>query len=250
MKNIALIVTILFSSIFNASTQELTARDIMKKVDEKLRGKSSKSEMTIKIVRPKWDREMSMKSWSKGTEMSMILITSPAKEAGTVFLKKEKEIYNWMPSIERSIKLPPSMMMQSWMGTDFTNDDLVKESSAVDDYSHKILKDTVVQDRNCWKLELVPKPDAPVVWGKIYTCIDKKDFLQLSTEFYDEDGFLVNTMISSDIKNLGGKMLPSKMEMIPADKKGNKTIMTQKWIVFDEDIDDGFFSPQNMKKIK
>lgn len=237
-------------TLFCLLLQAQTATEIMKKADEKLRGKTSKSEMTIKIVRPTWEREMTMKSWSKGTEMSMVLITSPAKDAGTVFLKRIKEIYNWMPSIERSIKLPPSMMMQSWMGTDFTNDDLVKESSAVEDYTQKIINDSTLEGRVCWKLVLIPKPNAPVVWGKIYTWIDKKDFLQLRTEFYDEDGILVNIMVSSDIKDLGGKMLPARMEMIPADKKGNKTIMIQKWIKFDEPIDDGFFSAENMKKVR
>jgi len=237
-------------SLFCLLAQAQTALEIIKKADDKMRGKTSRSEMTIKIVRPSWEREMTMKSWSKGTEMSMVLITAPAKDAGTVFLKRQKEIYNWMPSIERSIKLPPSMMMQSWMGTDFTNDDLVKESSAVEDYTHKILNDSTIEGRVCWKLELTPKPDAAVVWGKIYSWVDKKDYLQLRTEFYDEDGILINTMTGSDIKDLGGKILPSKMEMIPADKKGNKTIMIQKWIKFDEPIEDSFFSAENMKKVK
>jgi outer membrane lipoprotein-sorting protein len=232
------------------SNQAQTAFEIIKKADEKLRGKTSKSEMTIKVIRPTWEREMTMKSWSKGTEMSMVLITSPAKDAGTVFLKREKEIYNWMPSIERSIKLPPSMMMQSWMGTDFTNDDLVKESSAVEDYTHKILKDSTIEGRVCWKIELTPKPDAPVVWGKIYSWVDKKDFLQLRIEFYDEDGFLINTMIGSDIKTLGGKIVPSKMEMIPAEKKGNKTVMIYNSLLFDQEINDDFFSSQNMQRVK
>ncbi len=250
MKEIKLLAFALFVFLNTTLAQNLSAVEIVRKADDKMRGKTSKSEMTIKIVRPTWEREMTMKSWSKGTEMSMVLISSPAKDAGTVFLKREKEIYNWVPSIERSIKLPPSMMMQSWMGTDFTNDDLVKESSAVEDYTHKILKDSTIDGRVCWKIELTPKPNAPVVWGKIYSWIDKKDFLQLRSEFYDEEDVLVNTMISSDVKDLGGKILPAKMEMIPADKKGNKTVMTNKWIKFDEPIEDSFFSSDNMKKVK
>lgn len=235
---------------FACSIQAQTAIEIIKKADEKVRGNTSKSEMIIKIVRPTWEREMTMKTWSKGTKMSMVLITSPAKDAGTVFLKREKEIYNWIPSIERNIKLPPSMMMQSWMGTDFTNDDLVKESSAVEDYTHKILNDSTIEGRICWKIELTPKPNAPVVWGKIYSWVDKKDYLQLRSEFYDEDGFLINTMIGSDIKTLGGKILPSRVEMIPAEKKGNKTVMIYNSLLFDMEISDDFFSAQNMQRIK
>lgn len=145
------------------------------------------------------------------------------------------------------------MMMQSWMGSDFTNDDLVKESSIVTDYTQKIINDTaIIEGRPCWKIELIPLPNAPVVWGKIYSWIDKKDYIQLRNEFYDEDGQLVNTMISSGIKTMGGKVLASHMEMIPADKtkKGNKTVIDYSFLVFDEVYTDDFFSEQNLKKIR
>lgn len=226
------------------------AHEIIKKADEKFKGKTSISEMTIKIIRPTWTRELHMKSWSKGSKFSLTLITFPAKEKGIVFLKRDKEIWNWVPSIERNIKLPPSMMMQSWMGSDFTNDDLVKESSTVTDYVQKIVGDSVIIGRICWKLELIPKPDAPVVWGKIYTWIDQKDYLQLRAEFYDEDGYLVNIMQSYDIKMLGGKLLPAKMEMIPVEKEGHKTVMEFKSMIFDKPMEDSFFTTQNMKRVR
>ncbi len=215
-----------------------------------MRGKTSQSEMTIQIVRPTWTREMKMKAWSKETTHAMILVTSPAKEKGTVFLKSDKEVWNWVPSIERVIKLPPSMMTQSWMGTDFTNDDLVKESSTVNDYTHSFAGDSVIEGRNCYKIKLIPKPDAAVVWGKIFVWIDKKDYIQLRAEFYDEENNLINTMQSSDVKIMGGRLIPAKMEMIPADKKGHKTVMIYNSISFDQPIDAGFFTTQNMKKVK
>jgi outer membrane lipoprotein-sorting protein len=112
------------------------AIEIVKKADEKMRGKTSQAEMTIKTTRPTWTREMTVKTWIKGNDYAMILIQAPARDKGTVFLKRKKEVWNWLPTVERSIKLPPSMMSQSWMGTDFTNDDLVKESSIVEDYTH------------------------------------------------------------------------------------------------------------------
>jgi outer membrane lipoprotein-sorting protein len=175
------------------------AKDVIKKADEKMRGKTSQSEMTIQIIRPTWTREMKMKAWTKETRFAMILITSPAKEKGTVFLKDNKEVWNWVPSIERVVKLPPSMMSQSWMGTDFSNDDLVKESSVVEDYIHSFAGDTVLEGRACHKIKLIPKPDAAVVWGKIILWIDKKDYMQLRAEFYDEENMLINTMQSSEI---------------------------------------------------
>lgn len=249
MKKLTVIITLVLAGL-GIQAQEMTALEVMKKADEKMRGKTAQMEMTIKIVRPTWQRDMSLKSWSKGNELSMILITAPAKDKGTVFLKRYKEIYNWLPSIERSIKMPPSMMMQSWMGTDMTNDDLVRESSIVEDYEHEIVGHETINGRECWKIKLTPKPDAPVVWGMIYSWIDKKDYLQLRTEFYDEDEELVNTMTGGDIKTMGGKVIATRVEVIPADKEGQKTVMVTNSIVFDEPIEESFFSTQNMKKVK
>lgn len=233
----------------SASTQE-DARDVVKKMDERMRGKTSIAEMTIQTVRPSWTREMTLKAWTKDTRYAMILITSPAKENGIVYLKSGKEVWNWVPSIERVIKLPPSMMSQSWMGTDFTNDDLVKESSIVDDYEHSFSGDSVIDGRSCHKIKLVPKQEAAVVWGKLFIWVDKTDYLQLKTEFYDEENVLMSTMNSSDIKTMGGRKLPARVEMIPADRPGNKTVLVYHSIAFDNPIDSTFFTSQNMKKVK
>lgn len=229
---------------------EMNAREIVKKAEDNLRGTTSQAEMIIRIERPTWSREMVMKSWSKGKNYAMILITEPAKEKGTVFLKREKEVWNWIPSIERVIKMPPSMMSQSWMGTDFTNDDLVKEASGADDYTHTLLGEEVKEGRMCYKIEMIPNPNAPVVWSKVMVWIDKKDYLQLRSESYGEEGELVNTMQASEIKQLGGRIFPTRMDMIPADKKGNKTVLIYKSMVFDNPIQDDFFSTQNIKKVK
>jgi len=241
---------IFFLSTINFFSIGEDAKEVMKKADEKMRGKTSQSEMTIQIVRPTWIREMKMKAWSKETSYAMILVTSPVKEKGTVFLKNNKEVWNWVPSIERVIKLPPSMMTQSWMGTDFTNDDFVKESSIVDDYVHSFAGDSLIEGRSCYKIQLIPKPEAAVVWGKIFLWIDKKDYLQLRAEFYDEENSLINTMQSSDIKMMNGRLIPARVEMIPADKKGQKTVMLYNTVIFDQPIDVSFFTTQNMKKVK
>ena len=238
----------IFAGSFSSYGQ--TASEIIKKAEDKMRSGTAYAEMTITTVRPKWSREMQMKFWAKGSDFSIVLVTAPAKEKGTVFLKRYKQAWNWMPSIERTIKLPPSMMGQSWMGTDFTNDDLVQESSNKTDYTHKLVKDTTINGLDCWKIELTPTEDAAVVWGKVYAFIDKTDYVQVRTEMYDEDGFLVNTMISYDIKEMGGKRIATKMEMIPADKEGHKTIMEYTAFKFDEPISDNFFTVQNMKRLK
>lgn len=229
---------------------ELTAKEIVQKADEKTRGSSSFGEMTMTIIRPTWSREVGIKSWSKGDEFSLILITSPARDKGAAFLKRENEMWNWQPSIERVIKLPPSMMMQSWMGSDFTNDDLVKESSILKDYTHNLLGKETIADLEAYKIELIPNEDAAVVWGKILIWIDVKDFIQLKTEFYDEDDYLVNTMRGKNIKMMGGKLLPSLLEVIPADEEGHKTVVEYKSLTFDKAIEERFFSVQNLKRVR
>ena len=226
------------------------ATEIMKKADQHMRGKTMYSEMTMKVVRPDWSRETSMKSWSKGADYSLILITAPARDKGTAFLKRKSEIWNWLPSVEKVIKIPPSMMMQSWMGSDFTNDDLIKESSVVYDYTHKIVGDSTMGGQDCYKLELIPKPDAAVVWGKLFVWVKKDEPIELRVEFYDEDLELVNIQTLSDIQTMGGRRIPTKFTITPVDKEGHATMLIFKAAEFDKPIKDSFFSEQQMKRIR
>jgi outer membrane lipoprotein-sorting protein len=227
------------------------ATEIVKKSDEKMKGEeSSISQMTMQIVRPTWERTVSFKSWSKGTEYSLVLIMAPAKEKGQSFLKYKREMWSWNPSINRMIKLPPSMLSQGWMGSDFTNDDLLNESSIVVDYTHKLLGKEVISGRNCFKIELIPKENAPVVWGKILLWISQEEYLQLKAEYYDEDGYLVKTETGMNIKSMSGRVIPTRFELVLADKEGNKTILTLDMIEFNTPISVGFFTQQNMKKVR
>lgn len=225
------------------------AREIVRQADLKSRGNTSIAEISMKVVRPGWTREMSMKAWTKGNQLAIILVTAPAKERGIVYLKKDREVWNWIPSIERTIKLPPSMMSQSWMGTDFTNDDLVKEFSIVEDYMHSLKGEERLADRECYIIEMIPKPEAAVVWSRVMLWIDKKDMIMMKADYFDDENMLVNRMLASEVKLLGGRMLPSVMEMIPMEKKGQKTIITYKSVVFDQVISDSFFSVQQMQRM-
>ncbi|MFC0774994.1 outer membrane lipoprotein-sorting protein [Terrimonas alba] len=234
-------------SAFYSLSQD--AKEIIQKADAKMRGTTMQAEMSIKTIRPAWTREMQCKTWMKGNNLAMILIQSPAKDKGIVFLKRKREVWNWMPALERTIKLPPSMMSQSWMGTDFTNDDLVKESSVVEDYHHTLTGDTIIQNRDCYIIQMIPKPDAAIVWSRVIVCIDKKDFLEMHSRFYDEDGKLINTMNSYDIKLMHDRIIPTRFEMIPADKKGQKTEMIYKSIQYNKPVDDNFFSTEKMKTL-
>ena len=244
-----LLLIFLFFLTFNIYAQD--ANEILKKSEEKIKGiKSSYQEMMIKIVRPKWSKEMIMKGWSMGEDYFASVVLSPAKEKGVVFLKRENEVWNYIPSIERTIKLPPSMMMQNWMGTDFTNDDLVQRSSITDDYTNTIIGNETIDGLDCWIIELIPNEDAAVVWGKLVMWIDKKDYMQLKTQFFDEYDEMVSIMTGKAIKNFDGKKLPAIIEFVPLDKEGNKTIVERLVWKFDIDINERFFLPNYMKNLR
>ncbi|MDR1683235.1 MAG: outer membrane lipoprotein-sorting protein [Candidatus Symbiothrix sp.] len=247
MKQAMYLLIAVICSFSTMNAQGLTATGIVKKVDENSRGNKLYSEIKMTIVRPTWTREIGIKSWSKGNDYSLAVITSPAKEKGQAFLKRQKDLWNWVPSIGRMIKMSSSVMGQSWMGSDFTNDDLMRESSTVNDYTHRLDASETVREFDCYKLTLTPKEDAAVVWGKVVMWVDKKDFVEIKTEFYDEDGILINTFNSFDIKSFGKRRLASRMEVVPADKPNQKTVMTVIKYDFDTPIADSFFSQQNMR---
>ncbi|KAB0320975.1 outer membrane lipoprotein-sorting protein [Vibrio diabolicus] len=245
-KTFCVIACVLLSSFSYAES----AFDIVQKSDQAMRGKSSYSEATMKIVRPDWSRSMTMKSWTKGTELSLVLVTAPAKDKGSASLKRHREMWNWVPSIERVIKIAPSMLSQSWMGSDFTNDDLINQSSIVVDYQHQLLQSETFDGDKVWVIDALAKPDAPVVWSKVRLWISQTSFLQRKVEFYDEFDELVNVLTTYDVQTLGGRDVATRMEMQPIDKPGNKTVLITHEAQFDFDIDDDFFSQQQMKALR
>ncbi|EML0897576.1 outer membrane lipoprotein-sorting protein [Vibrio parahaemolyticus] len=243
-------VAALFFLLFTSLSYAESAFDIVQKSDQAMRGKSSYSEATMEIVRPDWTRSMTMKSWTKGTELSLVLVTAPAKDKGSASLKRHREMWNWVPSIERVIKIAPSMLSQSWMGSDFTNDDLINQSSIVVDYQHALLGNDSFEGDKVWVIEATAKPDAPVVWNKVTLWISQSTYLQRKVEFYDEFDERVNVLTTYDVKELGGRKIATRMEMKPVDKPGNKTIFTTHQAQFDFGINDDFFSQQQMKSLR
>ncbi len=231
--------------------QDLSPKDIVRKADEKFNGeKTSSSLMSMTIVRPTWERTIEFKNWTSGREHALTLITSPARDKGQSFLKRQNEMWSWNPTISRLIKLPPSMMSQGWMGSDYTNDDILKESSVVNDYDHTIVGEEELDGRMCYLIKLVAKEEAAVIWGHQLRWIDKKDFLFLKSELYDEDGYLVRTEAGSEIHSMDGRLIPTRIELIPAEEEDQKTIIQIKEIQFNKEIKDNFFSQQNMKRVR
>ncbi|MBN2813466.1 MAG: outer membrane lipoprotein-sorting protein [Bacteroidales bacterium] len=236
---------------FMLPAQSLTATEIVRKADEKYNGeKSSYSVMSMTIVRPGWKRTLEFKNWTLGREYALTLITVPAKEAGQSFLKRQNEMWSWNPAISRLIKLPPSMMSQGWMGSDYTNDDILRESSLVKDYTHKLLGEETLGGRLCYKILMTAREEAAIVWGKQIRWIDKKEFLVMKAELYDEDGYLVRTETGSGIKAMDGRTITTLIELVPEDEPDNKTMLEIKEIRFNQPVEESFFSQQNMKKVR
>jgi len=163
--------TLVLVTVCSTSIVAQDATEIMQRAYDRMQGNSSTAEITMTIVRPTWERSVSFKSWSLGQDYSMILTTAPARDEGTAFLMRENEIWNWLPDVNRTIKMPPSMMSQSWMGSDFSNNDLVRESSVVTDYTHILAGDSTISGYDCYKIEMTPKPEAAIVWAKVYTYV-------------------------------------------------------------------------------
>lgn len=225
-------------------------KSIIEKAELNTRGKSSYMETNMEIIRPKWTRSVQFKSWSSESNYGLVFITGPAKEKGQSFLKRNMEVWSWSPAIRRTIKIPPSMMLQGWMGSDYTNDDLLKASSVVDDYTHKLLGEETVDGKRCYKIELKPKDGAAIVWGMLLKWVSKDQLVAVKTEYYDELGELVKTEIASNIKTISGRNMPSKLELIPADKSGSKTIITYSNMKFDIPLGTEIFTQQYMQRVK
>ncbi|MCA0933741.1 outer membrane lipoprotein-sorting protein [Lutimonas saemankumensis] len=228
----------------------LSAKEIIEKADEKIRGKTNNSVLEMQIIRPTWQRDISMKSWSNGLDYSMTYITSPARDKGQVFMKRKTEMWNWMPSIGRMVKIPASMMSQGWMGSDYTNDDILKESSIVVDYNHSLVGEEEVEGLNCYKIEMKPKEEAAVIWGKVYKWITKDEFIQIKSEYFDEEDELVKSDFGYDFKKMDGRLIPTRIEIVPTGEEGKKTVLFLKEVKFDIPIEESFFSQQNMKRIR
>jgi outer membrane lipoprotein-sorting protein len=232
-------------------SQTITATDIVRKADEKFNGeKSSIMSMSMTVIRPGWKRTVEFKSWTLGRVYALTLVTAPSKDAGQTFLKRGTEMWSWNPSISRLIKLPPSMMSQGWMGSDYTNDDILKESSVVNDYIHSIEGEETIEGRLCYRIRMKAREEAAVIWGSQIRWIDKKDFNVLRAELYDEEGILIRTETGKDIKLMDGRIIPTLLELIPAEEEGNRTVVVINSIKFNVPVEEGFFSQQNMKNLR
>ena len=235
-----------------APEPDADARAIAERVEDIFRGDTSYMEATMTVHSPRLPepREVSFRSWEdRPAKRSFIRILGPPKDKGMGFLKLHPNLWNYIPRVERTLRVPPSMMLQSWMGSDFTNDDLVRESSQLDDYDHKVLgTDPDVGGRRAHVLEYLPHEDAPVVWGKILTWIDVTNLAPLRQDYYDEEGVRLREQHFGDIREVQGRPYPHAWSMTPLDKEGHKTAVVIHKIEFDHPIEDTIFTKRNLTK--
>jgi outer membrane lipoprotein-sorting protein len=231
-----------------AHADEIDARAVIERVESLLWAKTMQGEFEMSIVTPRWRRTLELRVAIERPTRSFIRVRAPAKEAGIGSLRIGAEMWNYLPNIERTIKIPPSMMLQPWMGSDFTNDDLVKASNAVNDYTHKTLRTETIEGAPVLVIEAVPKPDAAVVWGRILYWVRSADFVPLKEEFYSERGELVRVMTFTDVRPLGGRIVPTRWEIRPQAKPDNATVVVLKSAVYDQPIDTELFTQRNLQK--
>lgn len=211
------------------------------------RGNASIATVDMVIHRPKWERVMTIRGWTKGRKDSLFTIIAPPKDEGNGTLKRGREMWTYNPKVNRVIKLPPSMMSQAWMGSDFSNNDLAKSDTIIDDYTHKVVGAETHEGKQVFIIESMPKPGAPVVWGMQKLKI-REDHILLSQEFYDEDFKLVKAMTGEQIQMLGGKLFPKVWKMRKADAKDEYTRLDYKELSFEEDLPDSLFTLSALRK--
>jgi outer membrane lipoprotein-sorting protein len=224
------------------------AREIVDQIDQLLRGDSSRGTVTMQIVTEKWQRSLTMQIWSQGTQNSLIRIDKPKKEAGTATLKVGNNIWNYLPKVSRTIKIPSSMMMASWMGSHFTNDDLVKESRLIRDYFITISYEGERNGIAVYEFTLTPKPDAAVVWGKVELEVRQEDLMPTWHRYYDEDDTLMRELTFSEYTLMGGQRVPARLVMQPHDKPGEQTVIIYNDLIFDTPIPADTFSLRNLER--
>lgn len=240
-KLVLLLCISLCSSAFTMADEK--AVNLLKKVDELYRSQTAIATMQMTVLTPNWQRTMKLKSWGRGLEDTFIRILSPKKDRGVATLKIDKEMWNYFPKINKVIKVPPSMMMGSWMGSDFTNDDLVREVSLVEDYHVDL-----TEKDELYTLKLSPKQNTVTVWEKIEFTVQKKDLMPLEQRYYNEKDELVRSMVFDKVKEFNGRAMPARMVMTPHKKPGNSTVIEYLEMSFDQPLPKNIFSLRNLQK--
>jgi hypothetical protein len=224
-----------------------TPEEIVRHVDELLRGESSRGRVAMEVVTARWTRTMEMEMWSLGQEYSLVRVLAPARDAGTATLKAGRDIWNYLPRVDRTIKVPGAGMGGAWMGSHFTYDDLVRESSLVDDFAVALGFEGTRDGEAIWQFDLTPHPEAPVVWSRVELDVRQRDRMPLRGRYFDDRGRLARTMSFGNFQKMGGRLVPTELTMRPEDRPKERTTLRYANLEFDIGIEPAFFSLQRLR---
>ena len=222
-------------------------RQIIDYVDRLYRSNTSYSRLEMSIVNPNWQRRLEVEIWTRDLDQTFILIQAPRKDAGIATLRRDVEMWNYFPKVDKVMKVPPSMMMSSWMGSDFTNDDLVKESTFLDDYSAALFEPPD-GDPNLYYIELTAREEAATVWAKIEIAVRRRDFTPVEQVYFDDAGRRMRRMTFSDVRLFDGRPMPAVIEVVPLHKEGHRTVIRYLEARFDQELDPDTFSLRNLRR--
>ena len=251
MIKLRIIVTFLLFKIFFSTcaiASNLDPEIILNNVDDIYRSNASHGILTLSVKTSNWQRSLTLEQWSKGNDMHLLKVLKPKKEKDLATLRVDNNVWNYMPKVKRVVKIPSSMMSSSWMGSHFTNDDLVKQSRMVIDYDFSITYEGLRDGVDIVEISCIPKKNAAVVWGKVEVIVYRNDFIPLNIVYYDEDLKLSRTLKFSNIQVLGGKKIPLQMKMVPTDEPEESTAILWEKIEFDIAIKDDFFSLRKLQE--
>jgi outer membrane lipoprotein-sorting protein len=240
---IQLFIVMLFIKLNGQNPQNV--REIIKSIDELYRSKSSYAEMEMEIVTPHWERTLKMKIWTENMNKTFIRILEPAKEKGVATLRIGNEMWNYLPKTNKVIKIPPSMMMSSWMGSDFTNDDLVNEFSLLEDYHYEFIHPSDAKQDLIY-IKCTPRENLPIVWKHIIMSVREEDYIPVTEEYYDEKDQLMRIIEYKNISSFDKRKIPSVMELIPQNKEGHKTVLRYLKAEFEISLDKEIFTLRNL----
>lgn len=225
-------------------TEALELAALIREIEQQYHGTSSHALTTMQVRTAHWERTLEMESWSLGRDYFLVRILEPAKERGVATLKRDREVWNYLPKVDRTIKVPPSMMGGSWMGSHITNDDLVKANHVDEDYDLRLLEETA--DR--WVIECLPKPEAAIIWGKIIYHLRKQPRVPEQVDYYDEEQQRIREIRFDDVRKLGDRTVPLKLTVTPLDKPGEQTVLHYRDLTFDIKLDQGYFNLRALQK--
>lgn len=233
-----LFISLLFFATMASPALALDLTALVRNIEEQYNGRSSLATMQMEVSTAHWQRNLQLKAWSQGRDQFLVRILEPAKEKGVATLKIDRQVWNYLPRVDRTIKIPPSMMGGAWMGSHITNNDLVKAARIEEDYMFSLQK----EDAQTWTINGIPKPDAAVVWGKIVYQIEKKRRIPLVVDYYDEQERKVRRISFDQVETIGNRTLPLRMTIVPQDKADERTVLTYQQLAFDLELEPTIFS--------